>query len=62
VVTETVVEKVTVPAELLEPCEEPDLAAVKTTGDLERTAVKAIASLSLCNQDKVRIREWQEAD
>ena len=62
VVTETVIEKVQVPAELLEPCPEPGLDAIKTTGDLERVAVEALGSLSLCNQDKVRIREWQEAD
>jgi len=62
VVTETVIEKVQVPAELLEPCPEPDLDEVKTTGDLEGVAIQALTSLSLCNQDKVRIREWQEAD
>ena len=61
-VTKTVIEKVTVPAELLEPCREPDLGSLVTTGDLERVAGEAIASLSSCNTDKVRIREWQETD
>lgn len=57
--TEIVVEKVQVPAELLAFCEEPDLDAVETTGDLERVAVDAVASLASCNVDKAKIREWQ---
>lgn len=58
-ITETVVEKVQVPAELLAFCEEPELAGVETTGDLERVAIDAVASLASCNVDKAKIREWQ---
>jgi len=55
----TIVEKVRIPAELLEPCREPDLDAVETTGDLERVAGEALASLVACNADKAAAREWQ---
>jgi hypothetical protein len=58
-ITKTVVEKVKVPAELLAFCNEPDLDQVATTGDLERVAIDAVASLAACNVDKAKIREWQ---
>lgn len=58
---ETVIEKVQVPAELLEPCKRADLDTLETTGDLERVALEAITYLEACDQDKTRIREWQEA-
>ena len=58
-ITETVYEKVQVPAELLAFCDEPDLDEIRTTGDLERVAVEATASLASCNVDKAKIREWQ---
>lgn len=58
-ITETVYEKVQVPEELLAFCTEPDLDQIKTTGDLERVAVDAVASLAACNVDKAKIREWQ---
>jgi hypothetical protein len=59
IVTETRVEKVQVPAELLEPCAEPDLDQLETTADLERVAIDAIVALVFCNADKTAIREWQ---
>jgi hypothetical protein len=37
----------------------PDLDTLDTTGDLERVAGEAVASLATCNEDKQRIREWQ---
>ena len=58
----TVVEKIRAPAALLEPCRQPDLDPLETTRDLERVAGEAIASLASCNQDKERIRLWQEAE
>ena len=58
-ITETVYEKVQVPAELLAFCEEPDLDKIETTGDLERVAIESVASLASCNVDKAKIREWQ---
>lgn len=58
-VTETVVEKVEVPSNLLEPCELPDLASVTTTGDLERVAQDALSAAACGNADKAAIREWQ---
>ena len=58
-VTETVVEKVNVPSELLEPCEEPSLDQLETTGDLERVALEAIAAARCSNEDKAAIRKWQ---
>ncbi len=61
-IQKTIIEKVVVPAELLEPCREPDLDSLETTRDLERVAGEAIASLSSCNQDKADIREWQEEE
>ena len=59
VLTKTVIEKVTVPAELLEPCEEPELDSLRTTGDLERAAIRALAAAKCGNEDKAAIREWQ---
>lgn len=58
-VTKTVIEKVQPPAKLLEPCELPDLASIKTTGDLERVAQDALAAARCGNEDKAAIREWQ---
>ena len=54
-----VIEKVQVPAELLKPCALPDLDAVRTTGDLERVALAALAAARCGNADKAAIREWQ---
>lgn len=54
-----VIERESVPTELLEPCEGPDLASVRTTGDLERAAIAAIAAAECGNADKAAIREWQ---
>lgn len=62
VLTKTVVEKVQVPAELLEPCSEPNLDPITTTGDLERVALEGIASTRCGNDDKAAIKEWQEAE
>lgn len=59
-VEKVVIEKVEVPDELLNPCPEPDLAALTTTGDLERVAAEAIVALTFCNKDKERIKEWNE--
>lgn len=58
VVTKTVVEKVKPPTELLEPCPEPNLDVLETTGDLERVAIDALVALTFCNKDKERLREW----
>lgn len=58
-VTRTVVEKVEVPPELLEPCELPDLDNVTTTGHLEAAAIAALAAAKCGNEDKAAIREWQ---
>lgn len=58
-ITETVVEKVQVPANLLEPCPMPDLASINTTGDLERVAQDALSAAACGNADKAAIREWQ---
>jgi len=57
--TKTVIEKVVVPAELLKPCEEPDLDTIETTGDLERVALEGVAAARCGNEDKAAIREWQ---
>jgi hypothetical protein len=62
VVTETVVEKVQVPTQLLEPCKPPDLASINTTGDLERVAQDALAATACGNADKQAIREWQKEE
>lgn len=59
VLTKTVVEKVAVPSNLLEPCPIPELVHVETTGDLETVAQEAIASSQCGNKDKAAIREWQ---
>jgi hypothetical protein len=59
-VEKIVVEKVQAPEELLEPCLEPDLDSLETTGDLERVAAEAIVALVFCNKDKERLRKWQE--
>ena len=53
------IEKESVPAELLKPCSEPDLATLKTTRDLERAALSGIAAARCGNEDKAKIREWQ---
>ncbi len=58
----TVVKKVEVPAELLEPCREPSLEPLETTKDLERVAGEAVAALAACSEDKARIKEWQETN
>lgn len=58
-VTRTVVEKVEVPPELLEPCELPNLDNVTTTGNLEAVAIEALAAAKCGNEDKAKIREWQ---
>ena len=55
----TVIEKVHVPSELLEPCPEPVLDTLETTGDLERVALEGIAAAKCGNADKAAIREWQ---
>lgn len=57
--TKTIVEKVSVPTNLLEPCVLPELDDVKTTGDLERVAQEALSSAACGNEDKAAIREWQ---
>ena len=62
VVTKTIIEKVNVPSNLLEPCELPELDGVQTTGDLEAVAIEAIAATRCGNEDKARIKSWQEAD
>lgn len=59
VVTKTVVEKVQVPTNLLEPCSLPELASITTTGDLERVAQEALSAAACGNADKQAIREWQ---
>ena len=53
------IEKESVPAELLEPCREPELDAIETTGDLERAAIAGLAAARCGNEDKAKIREWQ---
>lgn len=62
VTTKTVVEKVNVPSNLLEPCPLPELDAVQTTGDLEQVAIEAIAAAKCGNEDKDAIRTWQEEE
>lgn len=62
VLTKTVVEKVVVPSNLLEPCEVPGLYDVQTTGDLERVAQEAISATVCGNEDKAAIKEWQEEE
>lgn len=59
-ITETVYEKVEVPAELLRECSEPELDDVETTGDLEQAFGEALISLASCNQDKARIKAWSQ--
>jgi len=54
-----VIEKESVPAELLEPCREPELDAIETTGDLERVSIAALSAARCGNEDKAKIREWQ---
>jgi hypothetical protein len=54
------IEKVRVPAELLAFCKEPNLVSLRTTGDLERVAGEALASLAACNIDKARVLAWSE--
>lgn len=60
--TKTVVEKVVVPSNLLEPCAVPGLYDVQTTGDLERVAQEAISATVCGNEDKAAIKEWQEEE
>lgn len=57
-----VIEKVRVPDELLRQCRSPNLDSIETTGDIEGVAIEALASLETCNQDKERIRAWQEVE
>jgi hypothetical protein len=38
------------------------LDEIETNGDLERVTLEAIAALDTCNEDKTKIREWQEAE
>jgi hypothetical protein len=59
VVTKTVVEKVQAPSQLLEPCDMPDMAPLKTSGDLERVAQDALSAAACGNRDKASLREWQ---
>ncbi len=54
-----VIEKERVPSELLEPCPEPSVDKLETTGDLERVALEGIAAAKCGNADKAAIREWQ---
>lgn len=61
-VTQTVVEKVEVPAGLLQECELPELDDIRTTGDLERVAQEALSAAACGNADKQAIREWQESE
>ena len=56
------IEKERVPSELLEPCAEPDVDVLETTGDLERVALEALAGLRCGNADKAAIKEWQEEE
>ena len=53
-----VIEKVQVPSELLEPCPEPVLDTLSTSGDLERVALEGVAAARCGNADKAAIREW----
>lgn len=62
VTTKTVVEKVQVPTNLLEPCSLPDLASITTTGDLERVAQEALSAAACGNADKQAVREWQKEE
>ena len=59
ILTNTVIEKVNVPSNLLEPCEVPELDDVETTGDLERVALEAISAAACGNKDKAAVRQWQ---
>ena len=58
----TVIEKVRVPSALLEPCPEPKLAPLLTTGHLERVAQEALEAARCGNADKLAIREWQDQE
>lgn len=58
-ITKTVIEKVEVPSNLLEPCALPELDGVETTGDLETIAQESLAAAACGNADKAAIREWQ---
>jgi hypothetical protein len=33
---------------------------LETSGDLERLALEALSALDTCNEDKEKIRAWQE--
>jgi hypothetical protein len=59
VLTKTVIEKVNVPSNLLEPCALPELDDVETSGDLEAVALEALAAARCGNEDKAAVREWQ---
>lgn len=61
-IEKTVIEKVRVPEALLRDCGTPDLDSLYTTGDLEREFGKALVALETCNQDKERIRSWQQEE
>jgi hypothetical protein len=61
-VTKTVIEKIQTPAELLRECRQPYMDPLETNGDLERALGEAILAIDLCNEDKKKIGEWQEAE
>lgn len=61
-VTKTVIEKIKTPDTLLAECERPNMDDLETTGDLEAVALSAVSALDDCNEDKRKIREWQEAE
>jgi hypothetical protein len=61
IVTERiVVERVQVPAQLLEPCEIPSLDDLETTGDIEAAAIEALQAARCGNEDKAAIAEWMQ--
>lgn len=62
VLTKTVIEKVALPSNLLEPCSLPSLDGVRTSGDLENVAIQALAAARCGNEDKAAAREWQEEE
>ena len=61
-VTKTVIEKIETPAELLRECRRPYMDPLETNGDIERALGEAILALDLCNEDKKKIKEWQEQE
>ena len=36
--------------------------SLETNGDLEARALEALSALDLCNEDKKKIKEWQEGE